>query len=113
MPPTLTFVRFELQKREHSPNAVIGITDDDKRVFMSAPASALGKQLGDQIALLIKAALEREYVNHTLRLKLRFSSLETSMVECPDCHHKQEHTSPMSGKLYCQGCGELLDQIIA
>jgi hypothetical protein len=32
-------------------------------------------------------------------------------IECPTCNNLQEHSYPMSGKLYCIACGELLDQI--
>ncbi len=61
MPP-ITFKSFEFQEREHSPNAVLGITEDGKRLFITAPASSLGKQLGDQMAIEIRKALERAYI---------------------------------------------------
>jgi ribosomal protein S27E len=105
MPP-ITFKSFELQEREHSPNAVLGVTEDGKRLFITAPASALGKQLGDQFAKQIRGALERENLKFYIKEHLH------SKIECPNCHHIQEHSFPMSGKLFCAGCGEFLDEAI-
>lgn len=130
--PQMTFKAFELQERERSPNAVIGIAEDGKRVFITAPFPGLGKELGDEIAINIKIALENIY---TSKLKFhrivantpkkinelvewRMNSLDVqhdegpgTQVECPGCHTVQDHTYPMTGKLYCQGCGELLVEI--
>lgn len=103
----MTYREFEILERSQSPNAVIGITDDGSRVFITAPAPKLGKQLGDKMALVIKKALEQEY--------LKFASLweAPTMVECPHCKELQTHGFPMSGKLYCRSCGELLDEVVA
>lgn len=34
-------------------------------------------------------------------------------VHCPNCEEKQEHTFPMSGKLYCVSCGTLIDECVS
>lgn len=105
--PQMTFKAFELQERERSPNAVMGILEDGKRVFFLAPVPGLGKALGDEIANVVRKALECEYI----RPKLAIRPVETQQIECPKCHTIQNHTYPMTGKLHCQGCGELLDEI--
>ncbi len=104
------FEAFEILERSYSPNAVVGITDDGRRVFITAPVPALGKQLGDKIALVIKETLEREC---NMKVATLFEEAEPSMVECPHCKEFQTHGFPMSGKLYCRSCGELLDELIA
>lgn len=54
----MKFKSFEIIQREHSPNAIFGYTEEGKKVFVTAPASSLGKELGDRITITLHAALE-------------------------------------------------------
>lgn len=63
------FIRFEIEQRKHSPNAIIGIHEvniggclKEKRIFITAAGAALGKELGDKLVIQIKECLEREYL---------------------------------------------------
>lgn len=104
----INFIRFEIEQRTYSPNTVMGITDTGKRIMVATPATDLGKQLGDKIALQIKAALEREYLSKDL---MGITQYHRPVIECPHCKELQTHGFPMNGKLYCRSCGELLDHI--
>jgi hypothetical protein len=64
----MQFTKFEIQERQYSPNAIIGITSDNKKVFIAAPASSLGKELGDKIAEIILAGLERRLLRENSEL---------------------------------------------
>lgn len=66
----IAFTRFEIEQRQHSPNAVIGIhvvpspftqKPKEQRVYITAAGVALGKELGDHLAVVIKDCLEKEY----------------------------------------------------
>jgi hypothetical protein len=102
----MQFIKFEIQERQYSPNAVIGITGDNKKVFIAAPASSLGKELGDKIAEVMRAGMERRL------LRFELQQQHPPILECPNCKHLQSHSYPMSGKLHCTGCGVLLDEIV-
>jgi hypothetical protein len=69
MQPQIKFIRFEIEKRQYSPDAIIGIQEvhnsgrkTEQRVFICAPGINLGKQAGDQLALQIKEGLEWEHI---------------------------------------------------
>lgn len=61
----IKFEKFAIEKREHSPNAVIGIilTNEgiEKRIYICTPSVSLGKKVGDKFAEDIKDYLETEY----------------------------------------------------
>ncbi len=37
---------------------------------------------------------------------------EPTIIECPKCKNLQTHSFSMSGKLHCNNCGNLLDQLV-
>ncbi len=43
---------------------------------------------------------------------LDFKEQQPIMVECSTCKLVQPYTFPMSGKLFCTKCGELIDEIV-
>lgn len=95
MRPPLTFIRFEIQQRRHSPNVVVGITEVGTSIFVAAPGTALGKEHGDQLALQIKAMLEREYLDtgtHGEAISGSFNKQiadELELLSCPGDHIKE------------------------
>lgn len=103
---------FVIEQRQHSPNAVILIyykkvndKASEQRLFITAPSVGLGKRLGDKMAEDIKDFLEQKYC------PIYVKEYKTPIIECPKCQFLQEHRFPMSGKLFCSSCGELLDEV--
>lgn len=60
----VNFIRFEIEQRKYSPNAIVGIykhNGDEKRKYIVAPATSLGKKLGDHMVNRIKEVLDNEF----------------------------------------------------
>ena len=105
------FVEFEIQKRNHSPNAIIGIySTQDKssgetkyhKMLLVSVSPNLGKEQGDELIMLLRDLLEMNYIKF---------QVNQTIIQCPSCQHLQTHTYPKSGKLHCSGCGTLLEEI--
>lgn len=72
----ITFIRFEYEYRQYSPNAIVGIHEQlvkgkprEKKIFIMAASACLGKELGDKMAVQIKALLETEYTQPEKQLQ--------------------------------------------
>jgi|ERR1044072_4644336 ribosomal protein S27E len=112
------FKSFEILERKYSPNAIMGIRADGSKQFILAPVPTLGKKIGDEFVNAILAFLNYNVLTDPKpdEEESKFglvSQMLAAEVQCPKCHNCQKHTYPMSGRLYCNVCGELLDQIYA
>lgn len=50
-------------------------------------------------------------IKQSMDIYKEFKEQQPGILQCPKCENPQEHTYPMSGKLFCNKCGELLDEI--
>jgi plasmid maintenance system antidote protein VapI/predicted RNase H-like HicB family nuclease len=69
----IEFIRYEIDKRDHSPNALVGVyleNGKEHRKFLTSMASALGKKQGDQLIEVFKHCLEAQLPKNTIVIKV-------------------------------------------